>query len=90
MKGSVISRKGTIVNFWNHNSRKKVRVSHDFKVQSNPDWSSVSGTFLYLLYTTEISTSRITVLGTFADDTVIVPKGAAKLKAIENHQVAAN
>lgn len=62
-------------------------------IQTNFGWSSAgkySGLLLYLLYNTDNSTSTVTELGTFADDTVIMaedasqPKSKKSFKGLEN------
>lgn len=51
---------------------------------------SVLGPLLYLLYTADIPTTKDTIIGTFADDTVIMAKDDCQSKAIEKVQIAVN
>jgi len=51
---------------------------------------SVLGPMLYLLYTSDIQISTNTMLGTFANDTVIMATDATQPKAIEKLQISVN
>ena len=73
---------------------RKLRVTHQgvystFKpISAGVPQGSVSEPLLYILYTVDISTSKDTALGTFADDVIIITKHAIQSKAIEKLQVS--
>lgn len=65
-------------------NRMKFWVSHveKFSVSKQSWLRSILGPFFYLVFNSDIPTSKITVLGTFADEILIIAKGAFHLKYI--------
>jgi hypothetical protein len=53
-------------------TRVNGEVSNRFNIQSGVPQGSVLGPILYVLYTSDLSTTTVTTTGTFADDTVIL------------------
>lgn len=77
-------------------SERKFRVAYEearsvlHPIQAGVPQGSVLGPLLYLLYTADIPTSTETIIGTFADDTVIMATSNNEKEATEKLQRALN
>jgi len=65
-------------------------TSSSFQIHSGVPQGSILGPLLYILYTSELPTSRNTTMGTFADDTAIFATHAGPTTASRNLQEQLN